>query len=208
MASFTPFTILLLTWLLMALPLCFSESRLFRFQDDIRPLIPLDEFGFTSPGGLELVLSHFSFSFSPPIHPHPDLSQVGFFLWPRQSLTHLIRQFDNRQIECPLRTDIVKKSALTFHDFVGRSSNSFTMFRSIDVDEHYTLLFANCVEGMKISMEVESSMFDLISPGVFSPGNYLSAGEKPLPIVYLLFCSAYFALTLLWTLRFLIGYKK
>lgn len=79
---------------------------------------------------------------------------------------------------------------------------------SVDEDERYTLLLANCSQGMKISMDVKLEMFNLVEHGDFGRRNYLSAGEKPLPRFLFLFFSAYFALTLLWTHLLLINKKR
>ncbi|KAK9093358.1 hypothetical protein Syun_028269 [Stephania yunnanensis] len=93
-------------------PCCFAvslstssaEIRVSEIRSDDRSIIPFDEFGFTHNGRLELLVSHISLS-----NPNPDLdlSLLGFFLSTRDSWIHVLRQIQDLEITCALRSDSV-----------------------------------------------------------------------------------------------------
>ncbi|KAK9170105.1 hypothetical protein Syun_002245 [Stephania yunnanensis] len=78
--------------------------RVSEIRSDDRSIIPFDEFGFTHNGRLELLVSHISLS-----NPNPDLdlSLLGFFLSTRDSWIHVLRQIQDLEITCALRSDSV-----------------------------------------------------------------------------------------------------
>ncbi|CAN6585764.1 unnamed protein product [Malus baccata var. baccata] len=192
--SFAPrqFPLFLLFSLLAFFSLCSAEIRFSSIRSDWRPIIPFDEFGFTHKGLLELNVSKIVLSDLP--QPDPDLSKVGFFLCTRDSWIHVFQQLEEREIRCALDSTLVKP-VYTFKSLNGEDRFS-TVFSETDADQ-YTLLFANCLQLLKVSMDVKSAAYNL-EGRKNDRRDYLSAGKTILPSVYFLFSLVYASLAGLW----------
>lgn len=172
------------------LSLSSAEIRFNEIRNDNRPIIPFDEFGFTHRGRLELNVSKISLSNS---NPDLDFSKVGFFLCTRDSWLHVLQQLEDGEITCALQSDLIKH-VFTFNNLNGKSEYS-TIYSENDADQ-YTLVFANCLQQLKVSMDVRSAMYNL--EGRSNNRDYLSAGKTILPRIYFLFSLIYFTLAGLW----------
>jgi G protein-coupled receptor 107 len=188
--------------LLLLLPLALAEIRTMEVKSDARSIIPFDEFGFTHTGVLELTVSSISLSDS---SPDLDLSQFGFFLSTLDAWVHVLRQLQDLDITCALQSELVKL-VYTFDKLhpptnpsgvLNARSSSFSASYKVTDPGQYTLVFANCLQGLKVSMSVNSTMYNL-DPG--SPGKriYLSAGSATLPFIYFLLFLIYVGLGALW----------
>ncbi|XP_007039375.2 PREDICTED: protein GPR107 [Theobroma cacao] len=182
----------LLSFLLISLfaSFGFAEIRVTEIRSDGRPIIPFDEFGFTHTGRLELNVSQIALS-----NPNPDLdlSKVGFFLCTRDAWMHVLQQLEDGEVACALNSDLVK----VVYDFKSpnRISSFDTVYQENDADQ-YTLVFANCLSQIKVSMNVRSAMYNL--DGKKNRRDYLSAGKTILPRVYFLLSLVYFTLAGIW----------
>ncbi|KAK8560031.1 hypothetical protein V6N13_061349 [Hibiscus sabdariffa] len=167
-----------------------AEIRFTEVRHDDRPIIPFDEFGFTHTGHLELNVSNIQLS-----NPNPDLdmSKVGFFLCTRDAWMQVLLQLEDGFIDCALNSDFVKL-VFEFKSLKGKSSFN-TIYKENNADQ-YTLVFANCLNHVKVSMEVRSAMYNL--DGKEKHRDYLSAGRTILPRVYFLFALVYFTLAGIW----------
>lgn len=172
------------------LSLSSAEIRFNEIRNDNRPIIPFDEFGFTHHGRLELNVSKISLSNS---NPDLDFSKVGFFLCTHDSWLHVLQQLEDGEITCVLQSDLIKQ-VFTFNNLNGKSEYS-TIYSENDADQ-YTLVFANCLQQLKVSMDVRSAMYNL--EGRSNNRDYLSAGKTILPRIYFLFSLIYFILAGLW----------
>ncbi|KAL9434688.1 hypothetical protein AB3S75_029354 [Citrus x aurantiifolia] len=172
------------------LSLSSAEIRFNEIRNDNRPIIPFDEFGFTHRGRLELNVSKISLSNS---NPDLDFSKVGFFLCTRDSWLHVLQQLEDGEITCALQSDLIKH-VFTFNNLNGKSDYN-TIYSENDADQ-YTLVFANCLQQLKVSMDVRSAMYNL--EGRSNNRDYLSAGKTILPRIYFLFSLIYFTLAGLW----------
>lgn len=172
------------------LSLSSAEIRFNEIRNDNRPIIPFDEFGFTHRGRLELNVSKISLSNS---NPDLDFSKVGFFLCTHDSWLHVLQQLEDGEITCVLQSDLIKQ-VFTFNNLNGKSEYS-TIYSENDADQ-YTLVFANCLQQLKVSMDVRSAMYNL--EGRSNNRDYLSAGKTILPRIYFLFSLIYFTLAGLW----------
>ncbi|KAF7150899.1 hypothetical protein RHSIM_Rhsim02G0252900 [Rhododendron simsii] len=181
--------------LLIALSLTFSlslaEIRFSDIRSDDRSIIPLDEFGFTHRGRLELNVTKISLS-NP--NANLDVSRLGFFLCTRDSWLHVLQQIEDGEITCALRSNLVK-TVYTF-DSLRNDAHSFNSLYLHDDADQYSLVFANCLPHLKISMAVRSAMYNL--DGKSDGRDYLSAGRTILPRVYFLFSLTYFCLAGVW----------
>ncbi|KAH7840869.1 hypothetical protein Vadar_022679 [Vaccinium darrowii] len=189
MAAVRLFSLFTATALLLAAT-AFAEIRFMDIRADSRSTIPIDGFGFTHTGRLQLNVSKFVFSYS---DPKPDLSQVGFFLCTRDSWIHVLEEVVNEVITCPFQSKLIKP-VFTFDKLQGQDSYD----TSYDVSEanQFTLVFGNCVPDLKISMAVRSSMYNL-DPKTNRP-DYLSAGRTNLPSIFFIFFLIYSSLAGIW----------
>nr|DAD36147.1 TPA_asm: hypothetical protein HUJ06_006787 [Nelumbo nucifera] len=180
----------LFTFLVVFFPPCLAEVRFSEIRSDDRSIIPFDDFGFTHTGRLELNVSHISLS-----NPNPelDLFQVGFFLSTRDSWIHVLQQIQDGEITCALQSGLVKV-VYTFDRLKG-AKNFGVVFTENEANQ-FTLVFANCLQQLQISMDIRSAMYNL--DGRSGRRDYLSAGNSILPRVYFLFFLVYFSLAGLW----------
>ncbi|CAO2819348.1 unnamed protein product [Amaranthus hypochondriacus] len=197
MATQTITSIFLLS-LVTLFSLTTAEIRYTKIKSDTRPIIPIDEFGFTHTGRLELNVSSVNLS----TRNNLDLSKVGFFLCTRDSWLHVLEQLEDGDISCALDSNIVKK-VYTFNSLPANQNSFETRFVETDSDQ-YTLVFANCYGGtLQVSMKIHSAMYNL--DGKSRTKDYLSAGRTILPKIYFFFSVIYFGLAILWVY---VLYKK
>lgn len=188
---------------LLAFPAA-AEIRKTVIRADPRTIIPLDEFGFSHQGVLEINVS--GIAFDPPASSDLDLSQFGFFLSTLDAWVHVLRQLQDLDVTCALQSDLVKL-AYSFDRLkpapnpagveVARSSSFTTSFR-VSEPGQYTLVFANCLTGgnLKVSMDISSAMYN-VDPATGERA-YLSVGAAALPTIYFIFCIAYAGLVAAW----------
>ncbi|GAV88895.1 Lung_7-TM_R domain-containing protein [Cephalotus follicularis] len=178
--------------ILLWIPISYSEIRFSEIRSDDRQIIPFDEFGFTHTGRLELNVSKISLS-----DPNPDfdLSKLGFFLCTRDAWMQVLQQLEDREVTCALQSKLVKP-VFTFNNLKSNQKDSFKVLYIETEADQYTLVFANCLSQMKVSMSVKSAMYNL--DGKSGRRDYLSAGKTILPRVYFLFFLAYFAIAAIW----------
>ncbi|PKA59988.1 hypothetical protein AXF42_Ash009672 [Apostasia shenzhenica] len=173
-----------------------AEIRETVIKSDMRTIIPFDELGFTHTGVLELKVSAISLSDT---NPDLDLSQLGFFLSTLDGWIHVLQQIKELDITCALQSEIVKL-VYTFDRLqvsapAGRATSFEVPFNVTDPGQ-YTLLFANCLPQLRVSMSVHSAMYN-VEP---RSGRrvYLSVGSAVLPFLYFVFFLAYCGLAVLW----------
>lgn len=184
---------ILVLLLLISPSLIVAEIRSSKIRNDVRGIIPLDEFGFTHLGRLHLNVSSISFSSDPSTL---DLSRLGFFLCSRDGWVQVLQQIDDSEITCTLNSDAVKL-VFTFDSLPSSSSDSFDVAYNISSPDQYTLVFADCLPNLKVSMNLRSAMFNLEN-GKSNRRDYLSAGKTILPSIYFFFSLVYLSLALLW----------
>ncbi|KAI8020371.1 hypothetical protein LOK49_LG04G00540 [Camellia lanceoleosa] len=119
-----------------------AEIRFSEIRSDSRFTIPLDEFGFTHTGFLELNVTQISFDDQTLKNSNTDLSQIGFFLSSRDSWLHILEQIADGDLKCPLKSDFIKV-VFTFDKL--QSSDSYFSNISVTNPNQLTLLFGNCV---------------------------------------------------------------
>ncbi|KAM0935039.1 hypothetical protein DsansV1_C29g0207601 [Dioscorea sansibarensis] len=179
--------------LLVVFVLGSAEIRTSKLRSDARPIIPFDDFGFTHTGTVEISVSELALSDQS--LPHASLSQLGFFLSTRDAWVHVIQQLQNGDISCALQSHLVKP-VFILSSLPYPSDNSFSSSFNLSEPGQFTLLFANCLPNLRVSMSVKSSMFN------FDPKSdrraYLSVGLASLPRIYFLFFLVYAGLAVLW----------
>lgn len=71
---------------------------------------------------------------------------------------HVIGQITEGEIGCALDSDFVKKVVTL--DKIPEKADRFGMSFGVTEPNQFTLLFANCVPGLRVSMDVHSSMYN------------------------------------------------
>ncbi|KAE8699845.1 hypothetical protein F3Y22_tig00110569pilonHSYRG00069 [Hibiscus syriacus] len=150
-----------------------SEIRFTEIRSDSHPIIPLDQFGFTHTGRLELNVSRISLSNK---NPDLDLAKIGFFLSTLDAWMHVLQQLADGEVTCVLESGLVKRVT----DFkAAKGKFSFDVVVPVNNAEQYALVFANCLSDVKVSMTIRSAMYNL--EGRDGHRDYLSAGKTILP---------------------------
>lgn len=106
----------------------------------------------------------------------------------------ILQQIDDAEITCVLKSQYAKVVFL-FDSLHGNSS-----FNKLYVEPdagQYSLIFANCLPQLLISMDVRSAMYNLEGKSGDSR-DYLPAGKTILPRVYFIFSLVYFGLAGVW----------
>ncbi|KAL1820053.1 hypothetical protein ACET3Z_014922 [Daucus carota] len=182
--------LLIIFFIASSIPFTLAEIRVTQIRSDNRLTIPFDEFGFTHSGRLDLNISNIMLS--NPRVPKTELSQVGFFLTTRESWLHVIDQLIEREIPCSLNSNLIKP-VFKFDNLDGDRVD--VSFEANDANQ-YTLVFANCVPNLKVSMNVKSAMYN-VEPRT-GQRVYLSAGKTSLPSIYFVFFLMYISLAGFW----------
>ncbi|KAL8170720.1 hypothetical protein V2J09_022524 [Rumex salicifolius] len=171
-----------------------AEIRSRSIHSNDRLIVPLDVFGFTDCGRLELNVSSFSLS-----NPSADLSRIGFFLTTRRSWLIVVGQIENSDIDCPLDSNLLR-AVFSFASIRELNPNntddsSFSGYSDVD-DGRYHVAFANCLPGVRVSMNVQSQLFNLNAKT--GHRDYLPAGTTEFPMVYSGFSLLYFGISFTW----------
>lgn len=129
--------------------------------------------------------------------PEPDLSFVGFFLCTQDSWLHVLEQLQEGEIQCFLQSSSIIP-VLTFNHPQNPTQPTRNLNTSIKVSESnlFTLVFANCIPNLKVSMNVHSVMYNFIPKT--TTFDFLSAGKTSLPSIYFIFFLIYLFLGAVW----------
>eukprot|EP01018_Ginkgo_biloba_P040451 Gb_04467 [translate_table: standard] len=171
------------------LPFSIAEIRYSEIQSDARPIIRFDEFGFTQNGRLEIYVTDAAYKAAKEI----NAAYMGFFLSTRDTWIHVLQQLERNEVRCVLESKLIKK-LFTFADMKGSSHFNMT-FDGVDANQ-YTLVFANCISEILVSMNVKTVMYNL--EGDEGTKDFLSAGETVLPKLYFSLFIIYAVLTGVW----------
>ncbi|RZR90633.1 hypothetical protein BHM03_00018538 [Ensete ventricosum] len=170
-----------------------AEIKALKVTSDSRPLILLEEFGFTPSGSVSIGLSAVSF---PSSAASPEL--FGFFLLSDAGLLQSIHDSEQPHQNpapvpsCALQSPYVRP-LFTFSRL--SRAHSFNGTFPITHPDEYGLCFANCVPGAAVSMSVHTEMYNTRSDG---NRDYLSVGQSAVPSLYTFFAAAYFAAVAAW----------
>ncbi|KAH7664651.1 Transmembrane protein GPR107/GPR108-like protein [Dioscorea alata] len=183
----------LLLLLLTFTALSSAEIRTTVVKSDATPIIPFDDFGFSRSGVVELSIS--GLSFSDPGLSHASFSRLGFFLSTRDAWMHVYQQLQDGEISCALDAHLVKK-VFVFDALPSPTPSSISAYFNQTDAGQFTLLFANCIPNLRVSMSVKSSMFNVDQ--ISGRRTYLSVGAAVLPRIYYFFFLVYACLAVLW----------
>ena len=150
---------------------CSAEIRHSKIRSDYHFIIPFKEFGFTHRGLLEIYVKDSSYK---AIKENDiDLESMGFFLSARDVWLHVLQDLEHGEICCVLESKLITP-LLTFKDL----ENSFPFnknFKELEANQ-FTLVFANCMCDIVVSMDVTTVIYN-IEGGGDGTRHYLLAGE-------------------------------
>ncbi|CAA6673311.1 unnamed protein product [Spirodela intermedia] len=142
-------------------------------------IILFEQFGFSAGGG-RVAVSVKGVSWRSPDPTADPYRWMGFVL---------IRQTSYERLENESRYSSGGFCSLLAADSTGNGSVA------IEEPDEYSLLFVNCRQGLEVSMEVLTEMYNV---GADGERDYLPAGHKPLPRLYFVFSVVYAAFLVAW----------
>lgn len=181
-----------MAFLMGFLPFCSAEIRHSEIRSDDRSIIPFDEFGFTQEGRLEIYVKGASYK-----HLKGDTINsvhMGFFLSTRDAWAHVLQDLEHGEIHCVLESKLIVH-LFTFKDLENLISYNKT-FKDFEANQ-YTLVFANCIPDVVVSMDVKTVIYNLEGADDGTK-DYLSAGETLLPKLYFSLSLIYVVLAGVW----------
>ncbi|KAJ0235091.1 Protein CANDIDATE G-PROTEIN COUPLED RECEPTOR 6 [Hirschfeldia incana] len=157
--------------LLVLATLAVAEINSITISDDSRPVILLQKFGFTQTG-------HVTISISSSSSQNP--SRTGFYLV---------------EEEMVLRVDIELQKNPSFCVLDSHYVHHFDQSYQVTSPGVYSLFFASCVPGTKVSMKFQTEMYNLDPNG---SKYYLPAGSTQLPGLFFVLTLCYLTFFGLW----------
>ncbi|KAH7678677.1 Transmembrane protein GPR107/GPR108-like protein [Dioscorea alata] len=184
---------LLLLLLLSLISSSMAEIKNFKITADSRPMILLEEFGFTLHGSVIINISNATFTSNLAT---PDPNVLGFFLLSEENLIQAIYESQSQQRSeapgCVLSSSFVR-TLFTFDELSnGRYNNSFP----ISLPDQYSLFLANCASETLVTMSVHTEMYNTRTDGT---RDYLSVGQAPVPSLYFVFALVYIVFLAAWS---------
>ncbi|XP_039145197.1 protein CANDIDATE G-PROTEIN COUPLED RECEPTOR 7-like [Dioscorea cayenensis subsp. rotundata] len=184
---------LLLLLLLSLISSSMAEIKNLKITADSRPMILLEEFGFTPHGSVIIDISDATFASNLAT---PDPNVLGFFLLSEENLIQALYESQSQQRSeapgCVLSSSFVRP-LFTFHELSnGRYNNSFPISRP----DQYSLFFANCAPETLVTMSVHTEMYNTRTDGT---RDYLSVGQAPVPSLYFVFALVYIVFLAAWS---------
>ena len=158
------------------------------------------DYGFEEDGSIEISIQHPVHLFTVENAPEIDKTKLGFFI-------------TSSKADTALEADIAKGGCL-----LDDLDHTLVLFTFADMAEHlneegdeykfsytiapgkqgeYSLYYTNCVPNTAVSFNLEVELYNPLSGG---GKDYLSAGEKPLPTLYLIAFFVYAAVGAFWAL--------
>ncbi|KAL0709020.1 hypothetical protein Bca4012_015998 [Brassica carinata] len=156
---------------LLLATLAVAEIKSITISDDSRPLILLQTFGFTQTGHVTISVSASS---------SQDPSETGFYLLKQESVLQVDIELQRNSSFCVLDSHYV---------------HHFDQSYQVTSPGEYSLFFANCVPGTKVSMKLKTEMYNLDPNG---SKDYLPAGSTQLPGLFFVFSLCYLTFFGLW----------
>ncbi|KAH7294914.1 hypothetical protein KP509_27G024600 [Ceratopteris richardii] len=161
-------------------------------EQDSRDLIVMEEFGYTQSGYLEIEVKDAKWSV--PSGATIDLDRLkfmGFFLASEEDRIKVNMELEQKIVDCVLQSSSVQ-TIFTFTDLKNGYHNQNYSVRGANL---YTLMFANCLKDVSVSMSVRTSMYNLEG----NAKDYLSDVQSKLPALYFSFFCIYIILAAIWT---------
>jgi hypothetical protein len=179
------------------LPIARAEIKTTPIVSDSRSVILFEEFGFRRGGHASVSATGISWRVPEGSQLQAvDTTLMGFFLISNSLFYEINNESDYAEATggafCPLTSKYVQRLFLfkeVAPDGTGRGS------LTIDSDDQYTVLFSSCQEGVEVTMDVRTEMYNLRRSGT---REYLPVGLLPLPWIFAAAAAVHFAFLGTW----------
>ena len=175
-----------------------GEIKTTAIASDSRPVILFEEFGFNPGGVAEVSVSGVSWGV-------PEGSQLqavdpglmGFMLISNALFFKITNESEYAEETgaafCPLTSEYV--TPLFRLKDVGPDGKGGASVTIPDADQ-YTVLFSSCQDGVEVTMDVRTEMYNVVGGG--NGRDYLPVGLLPLPGIFAVASAVYFAFLAAW----------
>ncbi|WVZ74578.1 hypothetical protein U9M48_022743 [Paspalum notatum var. saurae] len=185
---------------LLLVEVAHAEIKTTHIVSDARPIILFEQFGFASGGKATISISRAAWQLRPGSRlagAGADASLMGFVLI---SGAHTPPR--------PQTTTPTREAAAAF--CVLTSGDAFLVLRlsdvpaggvatttvGIDGPDEYAVVFSNCQDGVAVTMDVRTEMYNVRRGGAIR--DYLPVGLQPLPAIYAGVSAVYLAFLVAW----------
>nr|XP_043633606.1 protein CANDIDATE G-PROTEIN COUPLED RECEPTOR 7-like [Erigeron canadensis] len=168
-----------------------AEIKSLKIDQDNRPMILFEQFGFTHKGFASVSISSVSVTAG---LSKPDPSHLGFFLLSQGSINQVIMELEQKPNSCIIDSKFISL-LFTFKDLSPPHHSSHNKFYAVGYPGEYSLFFANCNPGSLVSMDVRTELYNS-DDGKHK--DYLSAGLTMLPAFYFIFSIIYVCFLGFW----------
>ena len=168
------------------LPIARAEIKTTPIVSDSRSVILFEEFGFRRGGHATVSATGITWRVPEDSQLQAvDTTLMGFFLISNSLFYKINNESDYAEATggafCPLTSKYVQRLFLfkeVAPDGTGRGS------LTIDSDDQYTVLFSSCQEGVEVTMDVRTEMYNVRRDASGGTRDYLPVGLQPLPAIY------------------------
>lgn len=184
--------LLMCMWVFFFTCTCQAEIVHFSLRNESQGLFPINTFGFTSRGHMDLQVSHATWTGDN----DTNLASMGFFLISEDGF--VLASLQNQQdptVDCILHTSFMEYYS-TFKDFNGSSEYSINF--SVSTPNLLRLFFANCDQNVQVSLDLKASFYNLEGKDGSTSKDYLSDGRAQLPTIYFSFSAIHMILFAAW----------
>jgi hypothetical protein len=177
-----------------------AEIRTTPVVSDPRPIILFEQFGFSSGGKATLSISRAAWRLRPDARlTTVDSSLMGFVLISGAQFPMINNETEYADVDpgggssfCVLTSEYALP-VLRLNDVPPGGATSTV---TIDNPGEYAVVFSNCQDGVEVTMDVRTEMYNVRGPG--GTRDYLPVGLQPLPAIYAGVSVVYAAFLAVW----------
>ncbi|KAL5207721.1 hypothetical protein ABZP36_032156 [Zizania latifolia] len=182
-----------------------AEIRTTLIVADLRPLILFEQFGFERGGKATLSIRRSAWKLRPGSRlTGVDPSLMGFVLISGNQFPRINNESEYAAADpgdngnggrfCVLTSE----HALPVLRLSDVPPGGVTTTVTIDDPDEYAVLFSNCQDGVEVTMDVRTEMYNVRGGVSDGPRDYLPVGLQPLPTIYTAVSVVYFAFLAAW----------
>ena len=181
--------------LFLAVPICHSLIHSLVVQNDYRHFFEIETFGFRVGGQLNITVEDFTINHITHLQRENLTYKVGFMLRPSNNQIDYMKDFDQSSQKACIFDDIKPNDIiLDLSNPLCWEKFSTTFIIPSHAAGLYSFIFARCKpQSPEVTINFKmNAMF--VNPGP----DYLSAGDAPLPEMYMFFFIIYSIVSLVW----------
>ncbi|KAJ4969562.1 hypothetical protein NE237_016263 [Protea cynaroides] len=176
--------------IISSIPFSISEIQNTRIEEDSRPMILFEQFGFARFGHVSISIKDVSWRSRQP-NAELNPSSMGFFLLRESSYGKILNESEYTEHFCVVWSRYVKL-LVKFDQLNLNATYNGTII--VDDPDEYSLVFGNCQPEFEVSMDVHTEMYNMKD----GRKDFLPAGQTQLPTIYFIFFIIYSIFFLIW----------